>query len=248
MLKIYAAGGKSKPLDIKNNAANAQAEIEKAKYSGAKMVVFPQGFLTGVQLGMLADAHYMISLYRQVMESLAKANPDMYILGDVYTKDGFMPMLYLGEQCVDARDFELGGLKFTCFSSARELREKAAEISCDCIILTESSPVLAGSRQLLKDLLVAVQSATGATVFANLGGYGFTSHPDVYLPAIAYINNRETFFTTTLPQFIQCEKCYSVDKAVAGSGMLGNLPKLDFDIAFNQNPLIPAQINTEEYC
>ena len=37
MLKIYAAGGKSKPLDIKNNAANAQAEIEKAKYSGAKM-------------------------------------------------------------------------------------------------------------------------------------------------------------------------------------------------------------------
>ena len=30
--------------------------------------------------------------------------------------------------------------------------------------------------------------------------------------------------------------------------MLGNLPKLDFDIAFNQNPLIPAQINTEEYC
>lgn len=248
MLKIYAAGGKSKPLDIKNNAANAQAEIEKAKYFGAKMVVFPQGFLTGVQLGMLADAHYMISLYRQVMESLAKSNPDMYILGDVYTKDGFMPMLYLGEQCVDARHFELGGLKFACFSSARELREKAAEISCDCIILTESSPVLAGSRQLLKDLLVAVQSATGATVFANLGGYGFTSHPDVYLPAIAYINNRETFFTTTLPQFIQCEKCYSVDKAVAGSGMLGNLPKLDFDIAFNQNPLIPAQINTEEYC
>ena len=113
MLKIYAAGGKSKPLDIKNNAANAQAEIEKAKYSGAKMVVFPQGFLTGVQLGMLADAHYMISLYRQVMERLAKANPDMYILGDVYTKDGFVPMLYLGEQCVDARHFELGGLKFT---------------------------------------------------------------------------------------------------------------------------------------
>ena len=39
MLKIYAAGGKSKPLDIKNNAVNAQAEIEKAKYSGAKLVV-----------------------------------------------------------------------------------------------------------------------------------------------------------------------------------------------------------------
>ena len=58
MLKIYAASGKSKPLDIKNNAVNAQAEIETAKYSGAKLVVFPQGFLTGVHLGLLADAHY----------------------------------------------------------------------------------------------------------------------------------------------------------------------------------------------
>ncbi|MBR4036140.1 MAG: hypothetical protein IKJ05_05360, partial [Oscillospiraceae bacterium] len=67
MLKIYAAGGKSKPLDIKNNAANAQAEITRAKDMGAKLVVFPQGFLTGVQLGMLADARYVVTLYRQTM-------------------------------------------------------------------------------------------------------------------------------------------------------------------------------------
>lgn len=39
MLKIYAAAGKTKPLDIKNNLANAQAEIDKARESGAQLVV-----------------------------------------------------------------------------------------------------------------------------------------------------------------------------------------------------------------
>lgn len=248
MLKIYAAGGVSKPLDIKNNAANAQAEIEKAGVSGAKLVVFPQGFLTGVQLGMLADAHYLRTLYKQTMEDLARNNPDMYILGDVYTREGFVPMLYKGEVAEKGNSFEIDGLTFACFNSAQELREKAAETSVDCIVLTESAPVLAGTRHLLKDLLVAVQSATGRTVFANLGGLGFTSHPDVYLPAVAYINSKETFFTTTLPQFAECEKCYDIEKKKGGSGMFYNLPRLEFDLAFNQNPLVPAQIDEKEYC
>ncbi|MBR4036087.1 MAG: hypothetical protein IKJ05_05085, partial [Oscillospiraceae bacterium] len=173
--------------------------------------------------------------------------PDMYILGDVYTLEGFKPVLYLGEQQVPADRFELDGLKFVCFSSANQLREKAAETDCDCIILTESAPVLAGSRQLLKDLLVAVQSATGRTVFANLGGYGFTSHPDVYLPAVAYISSKETFFTTTLPQFVECEKCYTIESRKGGSGMFYNLPRLEFDLAFNKNPLMPAQIDEKAY-
>ena len=63
MLKVYLAGGKSKPLDIKNNAVNAQAEIDKAREKGAQLVVFPQGFLTGVQLGLLAGLMAGIMLW-----------------------------------------------------------------------------------------------------------------------------------------------------------------------------------------
>ena len=77
------------------------------------------------------------------------------------------------------------------YITAEELRRKAADIYADCIILTESAPVLAGTRHLLKDMLSAVQTGTGRTVVANLGGYGFTSHPDVYLPAVACINRKE---------------------------------------------------------
>ena len=170
MLKVYLAGGKSKPLDIKNNAVNAQTEIDKARESGAQLVVFPQGFLTGVQLGLLADAHYLTALYRQTVESLAKSNPDMYILADLHTRNGFEMALYKGEKQPDAEKFEIDGISFVAFSSAEELRRKAADIYADCIILTESAPVLAGTRHLLKDMLSAVQTGTGRTVVANLGG------------------------------------------------------------------------------
>ena len=247
MLKVYLAGGKSKPLDIKNNAVNAQAEIDKARKSGAQLVVFPQGFLTGVQLGLLADAHYLTTLYRQTVESLAKSNPDMYILADLHTRNGFEMALYKGEKQSDAEKFEIDGISFVAFSSAEELRRKAADIYADCIILTESAPVLAGTRHLLKDMLSAVQTGTGRTVVANLGGYGFTSHPDVYLPAVACINSKETVFTRTLSEFIEAEKCFDIEKGRQGSRMLYNLPRLDFDIAFNQNPLIPKQIDEKEY-
>lgn len=247
MLKIYVAGGKSKPLDIKNNAANGQAEIDKAREAGAELVVFPQGFLTGVHLGMLADAHYVYSLYKQTMDSLANANPDMYILGDIYGRKGFETILYKGETAEKVQDFKINGITFSVFNSAETLREKARDVYSDCIILTESAPVVAGSRHLLKDMLVAVQAGTGRTVVANLGGYGFTSHPDVYLPAVVFINDKETVFTTTLSQFTECEKLFTVEKGKAGSRMLYNLPRLEFDIAFNQNPLMPAQIDQKEY-
>ena len=247
MLKIYTAGGKSKPLDIKNNAANGQAEIDKARESGAKLVIFPQGFLTGVQLGLLADAHYVSTLYRQTMENLAKSNPDMYILGDVYSRNGFETVLYNGDKSEKTNEFEINDITFTVFNSAKVLREKARDVYTDCIILTESAPVVAGSRHLVKNLLTAVQAGTGRTVVANLGGYGFTSHPDVYLPAVAFIDSKQTYFTTTLPEFINSEKLFSVEKANGGSRMLYNLPSLDFDIAFNQNPLIPRQIDEKEY-
>ena len=247
MLKIYTAGGKSKPLDIKNNAANAQVEIDKAKAQGAQLVVFPQGFLTGVQLGLLADAHYVGSLYRQTMENLAKANPDIYLLGDVYSRNGFETVLCLGEKVEKTTEFEINGLKISTFSSAEDLREKARDVYADLIILTESAPVVAGSRHLLKNMLSAVNNGTGRTVVANLGGYGFTSHPDVYLPAVAFIDDKQTFFTTTLPQFVECDKCFTVQKGRGGSRMLYNLPSLEFDIAFNHNPLIPHQVDEKEY-
>jgi len=248
MFKIYISKAKTKPLDITGNFDRAMAEAAAAKAAGAQLVVFPQGFLTGVQLGMLADAVYVSQLYNATAEKLAKANPEIYILADCYRMGRFENMLYHGGEKLPADEFEIEGIKIAAFSSAETLREKARDVYADCIILNESAPVLAGSRKLTEKLLSAVQMGTGATVVACLGGYGFTSHPDVYLPAIACINSADSLFTKTLGEFENSRNVFEISKGSQGSRMLYNLPRLDFDIAFNRNPLVPAQLDEKEYC
>ena len=248
MIKVYTSKAKTKPLDIQNSFAAAMQQVEKARERGAQLVVFPQGFLTGVQLGMLADAQYVKSLYNSLAKELSLANPDMYILADSLSKGNFSNTLYHGGETLSADEFEIDGTKFVSFSSAATLREKAADIYADCIILNESAPVLAGTRRLLHRLLGAVQLGTGATVIACLGGYGFTSHPDVYLPATGCISREEDYFTKTLTEFTEGGNVFDIEKATGGSRMLYSLPRLDFDLVFNANPLVPKQLDEREYC
>ena len=248
MIKVYTSKAKTKPLDIQNSFAAAMQQVEKARARGAQLVVFPQGFLTGVQLGMLADAQYVKSLYNSLAKELSLANPDMYILADSLSKGNFSNTLYHGGETLSADEFEIDGTKFVSFSSAATLREKASDIYADCIILNESAPVLAGTRRLLHRLLGAVQLGTGATVIACLGGYGFTSHPDVYLPATGCISREEDYFTKTLTEFTEGGNVFDIEKATGGSRMLYSLPRLDFDLVFNANPLVPKQLDEREYC
>ena len=248
MFKVYVSKAKTKPLDIKANFERAQAEIDAAKNAGAKLVVFPQGFLTGVQLGILSDAIYLRTVYEQMAAQLSQNNPDIYILCDVYRLGKWENRICFGGKMEKGDEFEIEGVKFVSFNSAQTLREKAADIYADCIILNESAPVIAGSRALLHRLLTAVAMGTGRTVVACLGGHGFTSHPDAYLPASGCINARQDYFTKTLPEFTGGENIFEIEKGAQGNRMLYNLPRLDFDLAFNQNPLIPCQLDEKEYC
>lgn len=248
MFKVYVSKSMTKPLDIKANLDRAQAETEKAKAAGAKLIVFPQGFLTGVQLGILADADYLSSLYNRMSAELSKNNPDIYILADVYKKGRWENVVRFNGKEISAGEFEIDGMKFASFNSFDVLREKAESICADCVIVNESSPVVAGRRCLQHKFLAAVAMGSGRSVVANFGGYGFTSHPDVYLPAVSCITGKLDYFTKTLAEFLNGENVFEIEKARAGSGMLKNLPRLDFDIAFNKNPLIPCRLSEKEYC
>ncbi|MBQ3588244.1 MAG: hypothetical protein II977_06715, partial [Oscillospiraceae bacterium] len=247
MVKVYTSKAMTKPLDIQNNFERAQAEVAAARAAGAQLAVFPQGFLTGVQLGMLQDAHYAKSLYNQLAADLSRENPDIYILADSLSGNGFANTLYYGGKALPADRFEIEGIKFVSFNNAHTLREKAADIYADCIILNESAPVLAGTRRLLHRMLAQLQMNINGCVIACLGGYGFTSHPDVYLPATAYISPCEDYFTTTLPEFLNGRNVFDTDEAGTRAASFA-LPSLDFDIVFNKNPLVPAQVDEREYC
>ncbi len=251
---VYVSKAKVKPLDIHNNYLRAKEEVEKAVNRGARIIVFPLGFLSGVQVGMLYNRLYFKELYNETAKKLSREYPDMYILADEYGfrkdfgahkntiyKDG-RTLGYLADGW-----FELEGIKIALLPGVPALKSHADKIDADCYIINESFPVVAGSRHLSRKLMQAVAVNTGRTVIGCFGGYGFTSHPYVYMPAVACIKPDSEYFTTTIREFLNSENVFEVGKK-AGGGMPGNLPGLDFDIVFNKNPLIPKQIDEREYC
>lgn len=257
MFKIYVSKAKSKPLDIQNNAKAAQAEIDKAKQQGAQLIVFPQGFLTGVQLGILEDAHYLRTAYNEIYSRLAAANPDIYILGDVRRltdgKNIFMNTLYHGALSDNGEEFEIDGYKFHTFNNVKDIDERKLSatdfMETDCVIVNESAPVFAGSRMLTRKFFEKVAQWLGVNVVCALGGYGYTSHPHIYMPAAGVFNKKESYMSDTLPEFINGRSLFEIEKSDdIGDVFVTRLPSLEFDIAFNQNPLIPRQLDEKEYC
>ncbi len=257
MFKIYISKAKSRPLDIQNNAKAAQAEIDKAREQGAKLIVFPQGFLTGVQLGILEDSYYLRSVYNETYSRLGMANPDIYILGDVRRltegRNIFMNTVYHGGITENGEEFDIDGYKFRTFNNVKDIDERKLSATSftdtDCVIINESAPVYAGSRILMKKFCERVSQWLGVNVVCALGGYGYTSHPDIYMPAAGVFNKKESCFSTTLGEFINGRSLFEIEKSDSiGDVFLTRLPSLEFDIAFNQNPLIPRQLDEKEYC
>ncbi len=251
MFKIYVSKLKTKPLDIHNNYLRAKEEVQKAIDRGAKLVIFPQGFLSGVQIGMLENRTYFGDLYNETSRKLSKEFPDICILADYYLCGGSVTKwdncLYAGGE-IFTDTFEIDGIRFASFNSAESLRKLAATSTADYLILNSSEPVVAGSRHLMRKMISAIAINSGKTVISCLGGYGFTSHPYVYMPAIGCTTPNSEYFTTTLQEFINAENIFEAGKKASGINMPGNLPGLDFDIVFNKNPLIPKQVDEREYC
>ncbi|MBR5521703.1 MAG: hypothetical protein IKU54_06875 [Oscillospiraceae bacterium] len=256
MFKVYISKAKSRPLDIKNNAASAYAEIEKARTVGANLVVFPQGFLTGVQLGILGDALYLRKAYNDTFSRLSAENPDMYILADLCQQvDGktvFVNALYHEGKVSDGNSFEIDGYRFASFNKTADIDERKlsrADFSqTDCVIVNESAPVYAGSRILTRKFMKTTSQWLGVTVICALGGYGYTSHPDIYMPATGCFSDKKDYFTTTFTEYINGENLFDIEKGHYGDVFITRLPSLQFDIAFNQNPLVPRQLDEKEYC
>ncbi|MBQ8604422.1 MAG: hypothetical protein IJ410_06240 [Oscillospiraceae bacterium] len=256
MFKVYISKAKSKPLDIKNNTAAAQAEIDKARAAGAKLIVFPQGFLTGVQLGIVEDMLYLNRAYNDTFSKLATDNPDIYILGDMRRimdgKNAFRNALYKGSSVNSGENFEIDGFKFHSFNSVKDIDERKLSVSdfmdTDCVIINESAPVFAGSRILAKKFFSTLSKMLGVTVICALGGYGYTSHPDIYMPAAGCFNKKTEYFSTTLEEFVNGENMFTIPKGELGDIFITRLPSLEFDILFNQNPLVPRELDEKEYC
>ena len=251
MINVYAAGMKTYPLDIKENFKRAVEEVYLALDKGAALVVFPQGFLSGVQLGLLKGALYFENQYNEFSKLLCSTfcQQGIAILADILQDGSFKNVLYKNGEILSGELFTLESLKIRSFNSLKALEEAAFTLECEAVILNDSSPVLAGTRALLFDFLNAINSNTSIEILLNLGGLGFTSHPDVFLPCAGIFSSKQSEMTVTLNEYINTDRLFSLEKPVKPlNGHSFILPSLSFDLAFNQNPLIPKQVDEKAYC
>ncbi len=249
-MRVYAAAMKTVPLDIKNNYISAKKEIEKAIEEKANLIVFPKGFLTGVQLGILEDASYIRKIYNDFVEEITKTYKDeeIYILLDKLTRNGFVnTFVYKGTENeeITIKNFRVGA--FNCL----ETFSKAAytlKDDFDMAILNASEPTFAGKIKLLHENLKVVSRQMNIPIFVNLGGYGYTTHPDVFMPRIGYYNKNIGYITKDIFEYKNADKLFMV-QFPENENINVNYVLLpyNFKINYNECPLIPSEVDKKDY-
>ncbi len=259
MLRIAFGNIYSKPLDLPENFKRAEDCIKRAKLRGADLVVFPQGALSGAELGLLGkDDHFggerdfFISSYNALVEKLSEDNPDIYILTDYRVmgddRGEFFCQLYYGGRDIDwDSEMAINGVTIKVLEEKSQLEDVSE--GYDCFILMDQDPVLAGERYLLHERMRKVADASGAAVLAHMSGWGYTSHPDMYMPCAAFIKGDRDLFTRDIWEYRELAEIFEVEHRESG-GFTNPLEPgcLEFPVRYTQNPMIPANVPEEEYC
>ena len=168
-------------------------------------------------------------------------------------KNYFINAIYNGPFVNGGKSFEIDGYSFYSFNCIKDIDIRtlsaAKFMDVDCVIVNESAPVYAGSRILARKFFEKAAQLLGVTIVCALGGYGYTSHPDMYMPAVGIFNKDEKYLSSTLTEFLNGRNIFDIEKNDnIGDIFITRLPSLEFDIAFNKNPLIPQEISEKEYC
>ena len=259
MIKVAFGNIYSRPLDLEGNYERADEKVKQAKARGADLIVFPQGFLSGTELGMLGkadalseDRDWFIRQYNSLTEKLSDENEGIYILTDYAIlgegRAEFFCQLYLDGRDIDwDSELTIKGVNIKILEEKSGLEEVSG--AYDCFILMDQSPAVGGERYLLHKAMKELAEKSNAAVCANLGGYGYTSHPDVYMPCIAFIDGDKDIFTRTVGEYAGYEGLIEVRSGKRKEFEFAIEPdSLAFPVAYSANPMIPANVPEKEYC
>ncbi len=250
MIKVYTAKIKTTPLDIDNNYKKAVLEIEKAIKEKADLIVFPKGFLTGVQLGVLANVTYVRKLYNEYIDELLEKyqDSDICILADNLTRKGFEnTFIHKGDF------YEIANVNSFNISSYNDIDifNKACytfKDDSDLVILNATEKTYAGRYKVLSDNIKMISDNMNIPIIVNLGGYGSTSHPDIYYPAIGSFSKNSAYFTKDFNEYLSHDGFFSVEYPDFLKVEVNYLiSSLNFKTSYNENPLIPTDVSKEEY-
>lgn len=251
MIKIYTANFEIAPMDMEGNFKKAQAVLSEAMKENCDIIVFPQGFLLGSPLGILKDNKFVIDRYNSYIHKLFSGAwiSRVHILCDKIVDNEFRSTFYYQGHDLQGTSCVVGGLNVCACQTVQalffdvDMRKKA-----DLFLFNCSTPMVAGEISLYEKAFSAVAMAQGLYFVLCLGGQGYTTHPYFYKACVGVISKTESTLFSGYREVKNAPKIHNVD--VSRSLFVRKFPTIatSFDIAFNRNPLIPANVKTKDYC
>ena len=253
MLKIYTAHFKLKPLDVLQNVKNAEQELEKACSQNADIAVFTTAFLSGCPLGIMQSTNYFADIYNEQVDLLCKKYMDkpIYIICDNLIDTSFTTVCYHKGIKAFADTIETENGRIKVFNSSAKLFKAYNQLAKTKAVgvLNWSEPIVAGERELKLRGVKTIAEHVGMEFILNLGGWGFTSHPNFYMACLGKITKHSCEYSTDYRQQVLFERLYNASsEQVQDEKQAFSLPHTEFAINFNENPLIPSEIKEKAYC
>lgn len=252
MIKIYTANFESIPMDIQGNFEKAQEALCLAIKEQCDIIVYPQGFLLGAPLGVLKNNTYIKDIYNSHVHKLCGGIwlSRIFILCDTMTDSGFESSFSYQGQSTKSSHCQVDTIKIACyqdphilFSESGTLREKA-----DLFILNWSKPTVAGEINLYNQALTELAKAQGIYFILCLGGRGYTTYPYFYKTCVGIVSKAGSKLAQSYREIASAEHIHCIDVTRSLFIAKHRPPITDFPIDFNENPLIPINIDKKEYC
>ncbi|MEG1049443.1 MAG: hypothetical protein RSE24_02765, partial [Oscillospiraceae bacterium] len=252
MIKIYTAGFETRPMDILHNFTLAQSELSKAIAAKCDIIVFPQGFLLGAPLRLVKDAEYLQELYNGCVDKLCGGIwlSRIRILCDNLTQDGFKSFVSYQGHPLEEGVFTIDKISVCPFVKIDELFVKRDNLRdwADLFILNSSTPTVAGQLALEHQMLKSLAMSQGVCFALCLGGNGYSSHPYFYTPCVGIISKTQDCAPYDYRSFHTAGFVYETEITRSLFTSKCHCTSADFEINFNQNPMLPTGVEEKDYC
>ena len=253
-MKIYIANFEVKPMNISFNIQRAMEQMDLAVEKGADTVVFPKGFLFGAQTGILKNAEWAKNEYNKNIDILFEkaVELNLNVICDIATDTDFKTVYFSDNNISITDNCIINDISIVCANNSNVLFKNMHKLAKanDVIIVNWMEKTVAGQKDLWLKVIQHASRVYGTVFIINTAGMGYTTHPDFFACMRGIIASKTATVATDYRSVLNFENVFEVEKndRIILKDDTDYYSLIQFDVFYNQNPLIPTNVNVKRYC
>ncbi len=254
-MKIFIANFEVKPMNISFNISKALSQLDLCYENGADTIVFPKGFLFGAESGILKNTEWVKNEYNKNIDTIFEkaAELGINVICDIATDTDLKSTFFDGTKISMTDKCTINDMNIFCANNSNILFKNMKKLAKenDVIIVNWLEKTVAGQKDLWIKAMSTASKIYGTVFVLNTAGIGYTSHPDFFAAMCGVITSNEIIVATDYRSVRNCENCFEIDKderTVTVKDTNDYMALTQFDVFYNQNPLIPTNVNIKRYC